>query len=54
VRIYDLNSTNGTRINGEAVHISDLQPGDEIRLGSQVLLLSVNGSTGPSAHQERW
>jgi hypothetical protein len=54
VRIYDLNSTNGTRINGESVHISDLQPGDEIRLGSQVLLLSVNGSTGPSKQQERW
>jgi hypothetical protein len=37
LRIYDLNSTNGTRVNGEAVHISDVQEGDEIRIGSQVL-----------------
>lgn len=39
LRIYDLNSTNGTRINGEAVHISDVQEGDEVRIGSQVLEL---------------
>jgi hypothetical protein len=37
LRIYDLNSTNGTRVNGEAIHISDVQEGDEIRIGSQVL-----------------
>lgn len=47
LRIYDLNSTNGTRINGEAVHISDVQEGDEIRIGSQVLeLVTGNGWDG--------
>jgi pSer/pThr/pTyr-binding forkhead associated (FHA) protein len=39
LRIYDLNSTNGTRINGEAIHISDVQEGDEIRIGSATLEL---------------
>lgn len=44
LRIYDLNSTNGTRINGEAIHISDVQDGDEIRIGSQVVeLVSDDG-----------
>jgi hypothetical protein len=37
LRIYDLNSTNGTRINGEAIHISDIQDGDELQIGSQIL-----------------
>lgn len=47
LRIYDLNSTNGTRINGEAIHISDVQEGDEIRIGSQVLeLLAGSGRDG--------
>lgn len=53
LRIYDLNSTNGTRINGEAVHISDIQNGDEIRLGSQTFLVNIDG-TDSSQHQERW
>lgn len=37
LRIYDMNSTNGTRINGEAIHISDIQEGDQVQVGSQVL-----------------
>lgn len=44
LRIYDLNSTNGTRINGDAIRISDLEPGDEITLGNQVLQVSVSGA----------
>ena len=43
LRIYDLNSTNGTRVNGEAVHISDLEPGDELRIGAQEMIV-VDGS----------
>jgi hypothetical protein len=43
LRIYDLNSTNGTRVNGEAVHISDVQEGDHVQIGSQVLEL-ISGS----------
>jgi hypothetical protein len=37
LRIYDLNSTNGTRVNGDPVRIADLLGGEEIRLGNQVL-----------------
>jgi hypothetical protein len=44
LRIYDLNSTNGTRVNGEAVHISDIQEGDRVQIGSQVLEL-VSGAS---------
>lgn len=46
VRIYDLNSTNGTRINGEAIHISDIEEGDEIRIGSEVLELVSGAAWG--------
>lgn len=46
IRIYDLNSTNGTRINGEAIHISDVEAGDEIRIGSEVLELVGDGWGG--------
>ncbi|HEV2072461.1 MAG TPA: FHA domain-containing protein, partial [Thermomicrobiales bacterium] len=52
LRIYDLNSTNGTRVNGEAVHISDLEPGDEIRLGGQTLTVTSDGSS--SRGQQSW
>lgn len=53
LRIYDLNSTNGTRVNGEAVHISDLEHGDEIRLGGQTLTVIGDGDGGGD-HQGRW
>lgn len=42
LRVYDLNSTNGTRVNGDAVRISDLESGDQIALGHQILRVSVN------------
>jgi hypothetical protein len=41
LRVYDLNSTNGTRVNGDAVRISDLEHGDELTLGNQVLRVSM-------------
>ena len=34
----DLQSTNGTKINGESVHVWRLQPGDLITLGQTILL----------------
>jgi hypothetical protein len=34
----DLQSTNGTKINGESVHVWQLQPGDLITLGQSMLL----------------
>lgn len=48
LRVYDLNSTNGTRVNGEAVHISDLEPGDQLRIGAQELIVVAGG------HRGRW
>jgi hypothetical protein len=38
-RLYDLNSTNGTRVNGEAIRVTDIFPGDTITLGSQEMRL---------------
>ena len=54
LRVYDLNSTNGTRVNGEAVHISDLEPGDEIQLGSQTLTVIADGDSSEREHQKWW
>ncbi len=45
LRVYDLNSTNGTRVNGDAVRISDLEAGDEVGLGHQILRVSSNRSS---------
>jgi hypothetical protein len=33
VRVFDLNSTNGTRVNGEAIRVSDVDQGDELTFG---------------------
>lgn len=52
LRIFDLNSTNGTWVNGEAVHISDVQPGDRVRVGSQELLLDA--SSGDDERRRWW
>ncbi len=38
VIITDLDSTNGTRVNGSTVQIRRLQPGDQIALGRSVIL----------------
>lgn len=43
VLLTDLQSTNGTRVNGEVVHLWTLRPGDLITIGrSQVLVGSAN------------
>ncbi|MDR0704655.1 MAG: FHA domain-containing protein [Planctomycetaceae bacterium] len=42
ILLTDLQSTNGTRVNGEAVHVWRLRPGDIISLGRSVLIF---GST---------
>lgn len=52
VRIYDLNSTNGTRVNGEAIRVSDIFPGDTITLGSQELRV-VEASASHGRRDER-
>jgi pSer/pThr/pTyr-binding forkhead associated (FHA) protein len=53
VRVKDLNSTNGTYINGEKITDAVLKPGQILRLGSIELRLEVEGMpsapTTPSA-----
>lgn len=44
LRVEDLNSTNGTRVNGTSVRLSDLRAGDELTLGAQTL--TVEGQDG--------
>ncbi len=36
-RISDLNSANGTYVNGKKIRVHDLQPGDMIKIGASVL-----------------
>ncbi|HTY87336.1 MAG TPA: FHA domain-containing protein [Candidatus Acidoferrum sp.] len=49
VLIRDLNSTNGTFINGEKVTESPLKPGQTLRLGNVELKLEVEGAAAPTA-----
>jgi len=41
--VRDLGSTNGVRINGEAVNEGELQPGDEVAIGNFRYLVSGAG-----------
>src|SRR3954463_10829087 len=43
-RLIDMGSTNGTRVNGAKVSVSDLKDGDQITAGLTVLSLTVTGS----------
>jgi two-component system, NtrC family, sensor kinase len=47
-RIIDLNSSNGTYVNGVAVHERELAHGDELQLGRTVLVFSQAGSPNES------
>lgn len=47
IRVHDLNSTNGTRVNGEAVRIADLDERDELSFGGQRLVLEVHAQDQP-------
>jgi predicted component of type VI protein secretion system len=49
VLIKDLNSTNGTFINGEKITESTLKPGQILRLGNIELRLEADGATSASA-----
>jgi pSer/pThr/pTyr-binding forkhead associated (FHA) protein len=40
-RVCDLGSTNGTRVNGEAVNACDLEAGDRLELGRYALRLRI-------------
>jgi len=41
LRIHDLGSTNGTRVNGDPVRVSDLEHGDDVLLGNQRIEVAV-------------
>jgi hypothetical protein len=43
VILTDLDSTNGTRINGHPVQIRRIQPGDRLGIGRSILLFGSNG-----------
>src|SRR5687768_2939506 len=44
VRIRDFGSTNGTFINGAAITEADIQPGQQIQLGSVDLVLEADAA----------
>ncbi len=46
-RLTDMESTNGTRVNGQKVAMADLKDGDLITAGKTTLLVSVIGSDEP-------
>ena len=45
VRIRDLESLNGTHVNGDRIVEVDLKPGDQIKIGRAMIV--VSGATGP-------
>jgi pSer/pThr/pTyr-binding forkhead associated (FHA) protein len=49
VNIDDLGSTNGTFVNGERVTHAELQEGDRVLIGSNILKVVATDSTGPIA-----
>lgn len=48
VVVHDLNSTNGTFINGEKITESVLKPGQILRLGQIEMRLETEAATGPA------
>src|SRR5947209_18301680 len=52
-RLYDLNSRNGTCVNGQRVSSCDLAHGNEIRAGQTVLRVAIVDKPIPCVDQER-
>lgn len=46
--LHDLQSRNGTKVNGEKADVTPLKPGDEIRVGSTRLFIEGKESAGPT------
>lgn len=53
LRVSDLNSTNGTRINGDPVRISDVDDGDDILIGSQRIRVSFQAAQSSRDRRRR-
>lgn len=43
LKVRDLNSRNGTIVNGQAVEETDIKPGDKLTVGTLTFILQVNG-----------
>ena len=58
VILTDLDSTNGTRVNGSAIQIRRLRPGDQLSIGRSMLLfgtmeeIAARRTSGMPAHGE--
>jgi pSer/pThr/pTyr-binding forkhead associated (FHA) protein len=54
LHLADMNSSNGTFVNGQKITLSPLRPGDEIRLGKVVLRLAPTkaAQAGPPKEEE--
>jgi diguanylate cyclase (GGDEF)-like protein len=50
--LHDLDTTNGTYVNGEAITRTELQPGDKIQIGDTVLQLSYNDEIEREFHRK--
>ncbi len=46
IRIHDLGSTNGTRVNGDSISVADLSDRDTISIGSQRLRIDLTAGRG--------
>lgn len=42
IRVHDLNSTNGTRLNGDAIRVADVDDRDELTFGGQRLVVEFH------------
>lgn len=51
-RVEDLNSTNGTYVNGDPVRIADVESGDEIRFGNHAFEVRIHqAGNGPRSYR---
>lgn len=53
LRLQDLGSTNGTRVNGDPIRIADVGDGDDILIGSQRLTVAFQGQHIPGTRGRR-
>ncbi len=52
--LIDLDSTNGTTLNGKKVHMSPINNGDEIEIGTSILKFSYEEITQSELNSDNW